>query len=398
MLRLLFVTSILFFSVNVFTEETNQTQIIQQISQIPQSFKSFTGKITGNKVRIRTSPDLDSHVICQLNKNDLILVTCDSRDFWGIKPTSNIKAYVFRNYIVDNIVEADKVNIRLQPNMDSPIIGQLKNKDKVDGSICIQNNKWLEISLPDCINFYIAKEYVSNIGDADYYEKMQNRKTEVEKLLNSAYFITQAECKKPYDEMAPQEAINQFDSIIKEYSDFPQIVQQAKEGLALLQDNYLQKKIAFLEAKANISTAEKDELLKAVEKAKTLEKEVDLSKKDIASNLPISDKMKFWEPIENSLYSTWTTFHPEKKKKDFYKEQEINSTSISGIVYAYSQSIKNKPGDYIVNLNDSTKAYLYSTKVDLKDYVGKKVTLKVSPRPNNNFAFPAYFVNSIEVK
>ncbi len=389
MLRLLFVIIILFFSVNLFTE-TNQLEI-------PQKFKSFTGKITGNKVRIRTSPDLDSHVICQLNKNELVIVTDDAKDFWGIKPNSNIKAYVFRNYIIDNVVEADNVNIRLQPNLESPIIGQLKSKDKILGTVCSQNNKWLEIFLPDHINFYIAKEYVTYVGDVDYYTKMLNRKNEVEKLINSAYFITQAECKKPYDEMSPQEAIDQFDTIIKEYSDFPQYVHQAKEGLALLQDNYLQKKIAYLEAKANISNLEKDELLQAVEKAKNYDPETQIAPNQISIS-SISDKMKFWEPIEHSLYSTWTTFHPEKKIKDFYKEQEINALTIAGIVESYSQSIKNKPGDYLVQLEDSTKAYLYSTKVDLNEYVGKKVKLKVSPRPNNNFAFPAYFVNSVELQ
>jgi uncharacterized protein YgiM (DUF1202 family) len=393
MLRLLFVINILFFSTKLFADP-NQINKENSPTEIIQPFKSFTGKITGNKVRIRTSPDLDSHVIYQLNKNELVLVTNDAKDFWGIKPSSNVKAYVFRNYIIDNVVEADKVNIRLQPTMDSPIIGQLKNKEKIQGNIYSQNNKWLELSLPDNINFYISKEYITNVGDADYYAKMQNRKTDVEKLVNSAYFITQSECKKPYDEMLPQEAIDQFDLIIKEYSDFPQHVQQAKEGLALLQDNYLQKKIAYLEAKANISDLEKDELSKAVEKAKQYEPEVT----NKCCSIILSDKMKFWEPIENSLYSTWTTFHPEKKIKDFYKEQEINATTIAGVVEGYSQNIKNKPGDYLVKLEDSSKAYLYSTKIDLNDYVGKKVKLQVSPRPNNNFAYPAYFVNSIEIQ
>lgn len=389
MLRLITIVSLLLFSVKVFADDAK--------IEVTQTFQSFTGKIIGNKVRIRTSPDLDSHVIYQLNKNDFVLVTQDAKDFWAIKPNSGIKAYVFKNYVVDNVIEADKVNIRLQPNMDSPIIGQLNSKDKIEGSILSQNNKWLEISLPERLNFYVAKDYVENVGDQDCFAKLQNRKTEVEKLLNSAYFITQSECKKPYDEMAPQEAIDHFDLIIKEYSDFPQIVQQAKEGLALLQDNFLQKKIAYLEAKANISSSEKEELTIAVEKAKTIEKENVVIPKELPK-ISLTNKMKFWEPVEHSLYSTWTTFHPEKKIKDFYKEQEINSTTIAGVIEAYSQSIKNKPGDYLVKFDNSSKAYLYSTKVNLNDFVGKKVKLKVSPRPNNNFAYPAYFVNSIEIQ
>ena len=53
-------------------------------------------------------------------------------------------------------------------------------------------------------------------------------------------------------------------------------------------------------------------------------------------------------------------------------------------------------GDYVLKDKDLTKAYLYSTQINLQDYVGKKVTVLVTPRSNNNFAFPAYFVLSVE--
>ena len=389
MLRLLLTINFMLFSISLIAENSN--------SQVQQQFKSFTAKITGSKVRIRSGSDLDSHIITQLSKNELVLVKEDAGDFWGVAPLSNAKAYVFRNYIIDNVVEADRVNIRLEPNLDSSIIGQLKNKDIVNGKICAENNKWLEITVPNDVCFYIAKEYLTYAGDSSFYTKMQSRKSEVEKLLNSAYFITQAECKKPYDEMLPHEAIDSFDLIIKEYSEFPQHVQQAKEGLALLQDNYLQKKIAYLEAKANISHMEKDELLKAVEKANTYDEELEVANQN--SNKNLTNKMKFWQTVEDALYATWTTFHPEKKLNDFYKEQEINSLAIAGVIEGFSQGIKNKPGDFVVKLQDPTKkAFLYSTKVNLDDFVGKKVTLKVSPRPNNNFAYPAYFVNQVEVQ
>lgn len=377
------------FSISLMAETNN--------NQVQQQFKSFSAKVTGSKVRLRASADLDSQIITQLSKNDLVLVKEDANDFWGIKPLSNAKAYVFRSYVIDNVVEADRVNIRLAPNLDSTIIGQLKNKDKIEAKVCKENNKWLEIDIPDDVCFYVAKEYLTYAGDSTYYTKMQERKSQVEKLLNSAYFITQAECKKPYDEMQPHEAIDSFDLIIKEYSEFPQHVQQAKEGLALLQDNYLQKKIAYLEAKANISHMEKDELLKAVEKANNYDEELQAQNQSFNKN--ITDKMKFWQSLENALYATWTTFHPEKKLSDFYKEQEINAIAIAGVIESFSQGIKNKPGDYIVKLQDPTKkAFLYSTKVNLDEYVGKKVTLKASPRPNNNFAYPAYFVNEVEVQ
>ncbi|MGD0665819.1 MAG: hypothetical protein ABSA17_08880, partial [Rhabdochlamydiaceae bacterium] len=69
---------------------------------------------------------------------------------------------------------------------------------------------------------------------------------------------------------------------------------------------------------------------------------------------------------------------------------------LTGIVEPYASMVKHKPGDYVLKDKDLPKAYLYSTQVNLQEYVGKKVSILVVPRSNNNFAFPAYFVLSVE--
>jgi hypothetical protein len=354
------------------------------------AFQPFTGKIEGNKVRLRVHPDLESKIVRQFKKNDLALVVGEKENFWAVQVPTNLKVYAFRSYILDNTVEADRVNIRLEPNLDSPIVGQLHKGDKVQGEISSIDNKWLEMTPPQNVQFYISKEYLTKVGDENYFSFMETRKSEVEKLLNSAYFITQAECKKGFDEMNPEEAIKQFDTIIKGYSDFPDHVQQAKEGLSLLQDNYLQKKIAYLESKS-----EKDSSLASTENALPEDKkDLPVLKKD-SDKKNITDKMRFWNSIEESLYLTWTTFHPEKNKNDFYNEQKVNSITLSGVIESYNHTVKDKPGDFLIK-GDNVTAYIYSTAINLEDYVGKNITIIASPRPNNNFAFPAYFVNEIE--
>jgi len=356
-------------------------------------FIPFTGKITANKVRIRANADLDSPIISQINKDELVLVVGEKGNYYAVKPFEDSKVYVFRTYIIDNVVEANKVNIRLKPDNNSPILGQLKNKEKVNGSVYKKDGKWLEIAPPENVCFYISKEYISSSGDISHYGLMKERKEEVSKLLNSAFFITQAECKKPFNEMDPKKAISQFEAIIKGYSDFPEFVQQAKEGLSLLQDNYLQKKIVFLETKANIAPEEKEEIFKDVSSYKSKE---DKKSYSYFSNQNISSNMKHWLPLEEELYNKWTTFHPNRSPEDFYNEQKANCIKLSGTVSAYDQNVKNKPGDYLLKNDSIPQGYLYSTHVDLSKYVGKKVSLILSPRPNNNFAFPAYYVNSIE--
>ena len=74
-------------------------------------FKPFTGKVLANKVRIRTEPDLDSHIFRQVDKNELLLIVGENSDFYAVQPPKNTKAYIFRSYILDNIIEASRVNV-----------------------------------------------------------------------------------------------------------------------------------------------------------------------------------------------------------------------------------------------------------------------------------------------
>ena len=118
--------------------------------------------------------------------------------------------------------------------------------------------------------------------------------------------------------------------------------------------------------------------------------------KNLFSKKDAKDGAHFWDGIEESLYLSWTAFHTGRKVDDFYAEQKANSTVLSGKVETYDHPVKNRPGDFILRGEEAPIAYLYSTFIDLQKHEGKQVTLLVSPRPNNHFAFPAYFVLSVE--
>lgn len=58
--------------------------------------------------------------------------------------------------------------------------------------------------------------------------------------------------------------------------------------------------------------------------------------------------------------------------------------------------MKNNPGDYLLKDKENTLAFVYATKIDLEKWIGKRVSIECLPRPNNHFAFPAYYVISIK--
>jgi hypothetical protein len=363
-------------------------------------FKSFTGKMLANKVRLRTKADVESPIVRQMNKNDLLLVVGEEGEFYAVEPVKGTKAYVFRSYVLDNVVEANRVNVRLEPHVDAAIIAQLQAGDKVQGTVCAMNHKWLEIAPPKGTKLYVAKEFIGQAGGPEFLANMEKRKAQVEDLLSAAFLGAEAECKKNYEDMAPQQAIEQFQTIVRSFSDFPEAAAQAKEGLALLKETYLNKKIAFLESKAELSSTAKQELI-AKHKAESVEFfESGSIKIDPAlwnKKNQQKDHLGFWDTLEESLYLSWTAFHSGKTFNDYYSEQKANASVLTGTVERYTSDVKNKPGDFILRgTEDAPVAYLYSTQVNLEQYAGKTVSLLAAPRPNNHFAFPAYYVFSVE--
>jgi len=344
-------------------------------------FSPFTGKIKGKKVRLRVGADLDSRVVRELGKTDMLVVVGEKGDFYAVEPPSGTKAYVFRSFVLDGVVEGNRVNVRLEPSIDAPIISHLNSGDRIRGVISSLNNKWYEISAPADTRFYVAKEFVEFLGGPEVKLQLDNRKMAASQLMDSAELLTKAEALKPFNEMDISRIRHNYETVIAEYSEFPDLVEKAKDSLAAVQEEYLQKKIAFLEDKASDKLAMGDSSFEA-------------PKMEMLS--PATDRMKMWEPVEESNYLSWASSNDERSIDDFYGEQRQNGTVISGIVEAYTAPVKRKPGDFILRDKELPVAYLYSTQVNLQDYVGKRVTVLVAPRSNNNFAFPAYYVLSVE--
>jgi hypothetical protein len=358
------------------------------IAKAPEApFRPFTGKIKGKKVRMRLHADLESQVIRELNKKDLLSIVGEKGDFWAVQPPSDIKAYIFRSFVLDNVVEGNRVNVRLEPSTDSPIIGHFNAGDKVSGTICAANNKWLEIAPPPKAQFYVAKDYVEFAGGPELKVQTDKRRVTVEQLLDATALLSKAELRKSFEEIDMDRLTHSYNTIISDYADFPEHVDQAKEALASLQEAYIQKRISFLEARASSSSMDDNDL---EEEKGTVEK--DITKVAVDA----TDKMKMWEPIEEAIYLSWAQMNEDKTLEQYYEEQKLAAVPITGIVEAYVSPVKNKPGDFIIRDKDLPVAYVYSTQVNLQNLVGKKVTMIGIPRSSNNFAFPTFFIISVE--
>lgn len=376
------------------------------------AFEPFTGKISRNKVRLRLLPTFDSVVLKEVNRNDMIIVLGETDDFYDVQPPKDTKGYVFRTFVLDNVVEGTKVNVRLKPDLEAPIVGQLYSGDRVDGVVDAANNKWLQIPIPETARFYIAKEYVDKVGDIGLLTRLEKRRDEVDRFLNTTFAISETEMRKPFDQVNIDSMVSNYKKVIHDYTDLPEVTSRANSLLASLQDNYTAKKIAFLESQTTLSSNHLEaknktlsEKLQAYQEKLTyleqqLQKKPSNQQNDIANTvqnqLPLN--MSTWIPIEQSIFTKWSGENLNNDMDAFYTEQKNAAFTLSGLIEPYNRPVKNKPGDYmLVNAHSKLPvAFLYSTQINLQDFVGHEIKVTVSPRPNNQYAFPAYFVLTAE--
>ncbi|CCB92033.1 putative uncharacterized protein [Waddlia chondrophila 2032/99] len=371
--------------------------------------KAFTGRVSRDRVRLRLSASTDSPIIKELNRGDMFLVTGEEDDFYAIKPLNGTKAYVYRTYILDGVVEGNKVNVRIEPHLEAPVIGQLNMGERIKGKISDKNSKWLEIDPPEMTRFYVSADFVEKIGDADYLAHFEKRENDVNNLLNGTYLISQQELQKPFSEIQPEKVVKNYQKIIEEYTEFPREVKQAKDSLAKFQETYLHKKVNYLEDKASKAdtdwkhrgqseTAMQDHQQPSANSSQADTSQVYKKWVHEQAASDVNARMALWIPVEIAYYEKWAKDNQNRPIQEFYKEQRGHAMALRGIVEPYDRPIRNKPGDYLlVNRGNRLPiAYIYSTQVNLQDYVGQEVSLEAVLRPNNNFAYPAYYILKAE--
>jgi hypothetical protein len=374
-----------------------EQQIMDAIAASPEvkaagEFEHFTGKIAKGKVRLRTTPTVDGVIVQELQKGDLLLVDGEHDSFFQVKAPPQVKGYVFRTFILDGKVEGSRVNVRLYPDLEAPVIAQLNSGDTVDGQIFSGNTKWIECTPPESVRFYVASEYVEKVGDQYYIVQCQERQQQSEALLSAAMEQTQAEFAKGYDEMNIESIVATCQTILDEYADCQEIAGRAKELMAQVNSDYLAKKIAHLEGRA------KDADLLA---AKLQELGPSLNEIDPKAGLsPFPLKLTSWQDVEQNYIAAFKKQHLHGTEEEFYHLEKQKAITLSGILTPYLRPVKNKPGDYLLldPTDNHPLAYLYSTKINLQEELGKIIEIVAAPRPNNHFAYPAYYVLAVEEK
>ena len=348
----------------------------------------FTGKVLKNRVRMRLQPSLDAYVFKEMGKDDLILVTGDAEGFYACMPPKGLKGYIFRTYVLDGVVEGTNVNVRLEPDTTAPVITQLHTGNAVRGTISPKSNKWLEIELPESVRFYVAKEFVSNSGGPQLFEerleKIQKAKAEIAKIEEELA----VELHKSFDQMQVSALHSRLQKIAVENNDLPQERAQAELLMAKMQSEYLAKGLAYVPISKEKPQKQQEEAASEIVAAA-----LEPSPSPSTSLPPLSFQEQEERFVKEAIASGKFA-----SKEALYVEESKSARQLRGILKPYHSSAKNLPGDFLL-LDEKSRspiAFIYSTECSLQPYINQVVIITCSPRPNNNFARPAYFALKVE--
>lgn len=356
------------------------------------AFEQFTGKITANRVRLRVAPSLESPIIEELEAGQLFVIAGSIDDFYAVLPTPGTKAYIFRTYILDGTVEGQNVNVRLSPDTQGHVIAQLQQGDKVSGTISEKNPKWLEIPIPETARFYVAKDYVEKVGDKNFFKKVEKARTQFNEELNSVEAAINLELKKPFQDIQLAPYAAKLRMLESQCAAFPIERERAETLFKKMQEQYLQISLNQEYRGIELPTSQEEALHPIVVTPAEQKNEV----KAVEMPVPSASLVQQEEKLVQEAIKSKTV----KNNEEFYKDEVLRSRPLNGILTKYDRHIQNRPGDFLLvdPVSNVPIAFIYSTTVDLKPLVGKLVEIKGSPRPNHNYAFPAYFALQAAIK
>ncbi|QEM73986.1 hypothetical protein DZK34_03395 [Chlamydia abortus] len=365
------------------------------------SFSPFTGEIKGNRVRLRLAPHVDSSIVKELSKGDYVAVIGESKDYYIVAAPEGLKGYVFRTFVLDNVIEGEQVNVRLEPSTSAPVLARLSRGTEIQATSSQPQGKWLEIALPDQCAFYVAKNFVSQKGPIEIYKQIEGQKKIALDLLDSAMNFAKAELQKTLDAV-DLEAIYKKINLVQseEFHDVPGLQPLIQKALEEIQDTYLSKSLTNQEHTIGKQQASNSSnVMDNVEKPTT----GSLLSRHIRKQTTIktSPKTQGRESLELSLFKIWASMQPQENAKKltqeaFYEEEKKKKQTFVGELEIYPHVVKNNPGDFLLKDKENTIAFVYATKIDLEQWLGKRVSVECLPRPNNHFAFPAYYIINIK--
>jgi SH3-like domain-containing protein len=182
-----------------------------------------TGEITSHDVNVGAGAPRNYEIVAKLDKGDLVLIAGTHGDWVRIAPPPGVLVWVAAEYVAsDGLVEGNSVNVRSGPALKYNIVCQLTRDDHVVIKETSDKGDWYGIVPPEGAAMYVYAKFVADKGPAELYAEWAPRKAECLALLASAEHLRAYELKRDEAQIRFDAILEGYRRIEADYADMPE--------------------------------------------------------------------------------------------------------------------------------------------------------------------------------
>ncbi|MBN2097252.1 MAG: SH3 domain-containing protein [Candidatus Omnitrophica bacterium] len=121
-----------------------------------EEFSPAYAVVLKDKVNIRAGAGPNFEILGQADKNEELAVAGATYDWYKVKLPEDARCYVHRDYIRDNVAQADKLRLRAGCGLNYNVLGMIKQGERVQ--VIGQEGDWLRIVPPENCFGWIKKD------------------------------------------------------------------------------------------------------------------------------------------------------------------------------------------------------------------------------------------------
>lgn len=221
-LSLILILLSFFLTGDSFADNPEQKTNISAQEQTSLAVFPFQGKVRGRSVNVRSGSNVNYEIVARVQDGQDIIVLSQVFDWYQILPPEESSFWVHQDFIKDDIVTADAVNVRSGPSLGGSISCQLNRGDIVE--VISHEGEWIRIQPPIQARAWIHKDYViydkpyeQNLKVLELQKKEKLVSLKKEQLLKEAKEFEESEFFKAVDQINFDEITNKYQAIVKEF-------------------------------------------------------------------------------------------------------------------------------------------------------------------------------------
>ncbi len=118
-------------------------------------------KVTGDRVSLRTGPDLDSELLDRAMRGEELVFLGKTNGWVAVQAPESLDFWVSGEYVQNGIVVPAKLNIRSGPSQNYSVVFVANKGDAV--TLRGEFNKWIKIAPPPGSQVWISEKYTEMI-------------------------------------------------------------------------------------------------------------------------------------------------------------------------------------------------------------------------------------------